>query len=335
MTAAAAAARPRAARRVNAAAVRFVARRLAGLAVTLLVASFLIFGSIHLTPGDPARYMLGPHGVTPQAVAAIHHRYHLDDPLAAQYAHWLSGVVRGDLGDSIQGRQPVWSVLAPRLGVTAELVALAALLTLIGVALGTAAALRPGLVDQSILVTTTVATATPAFVASILLVSLFGVRLGWLPVVGAGDGGLGDRLQHLLLPATALALSLVGLLARVTRASMLEQLGREHVEVARARGIPWARVVRRHVLRNALAPILTVSGTLFAGLLVTTAIVETAFGIHGMGELLVRSVAQKDLPVVQALALLTVTVFVLINLVIDVLLPLLDPRVPLGTEAAT
>lgn len=326
MTAAGGAVRP-------GAALRFAGRRLAGLALTLWATSFLVFGAVHLTPGDPARYMLGPRGVTPAAVAAIHAQYHLDDPVPVQYVRWLGGLLHGDLGRSIQFRQAVSSVLGPRVAITAQLVTLAALLTLVGVALGVLSAVRPGPIDTTILVTTTVATAMPAFVVAILLVSVFAVQLGWLPAVGAGVGPL-DRLQHLIMPAIALAVSLIGLLARVTRASMLDQLGREHVEVARARGIPWGRVVRRHALRNALGPILTVSGTLFAGLLVTTSIVETAFGIHGLGELLVKSVAQKDLPVVQALGLITVAVFVVTNLVIDLLQPLVDPRVSLGASAA-
>lgn len=314
------------------AAVLFVGRRLASLVLTLLATSFLVFGAVHLTPGDPARAMLGPHA-TPAAIAAIHAQYHLDDPFLVQYAHWLGGLSRGDFGRSIQFRQDVTSVLAPRIAVTGELVAYAAALTMLGVLLGVAAAVRPGVVDTGIVVSTTVATAMPSFVVAILLVAIFGVKLGWLPVVGVGDGPV-SRLEHLTMPAVALAVSLVGLLARVTRAGVLDQLGREHVEVARARGVPWLRVVRRHALRNALGPILTVGGTLVAGILVTTSIVETAFGIHGLGELLVKSVAQKDLPVVQALALLTVVVFVVMNLVIDVVAALVDPRVALGVRVA-
>ena len=312
--------------------LRFVIGRVLAIAGTLLVTSLLVFASVHLAPGDPESFLLKGRPTSPQAVAAVRAQYHLDDPLPAQYVQWLGGVLRGDFGRSLQFRQDVGGLVGTRLPTTALLIAYASVLMLgLGVLLGVLAALRPGVVDKAILLATTAATATPAFVAAIVLVSVFAIRLGWFPAFGNGEG-LGDRLYHLTLPAIALALSLIGLLARVTRSATLEELGREHVEVARSRGIPERLVVRRHVLRNAIGPIVTVAGVVVSTLLVTTVIVETAFGLSGVGSLLVQAVTAQDFPVVQAICLLIVAAFVVTNLLIDLCYPLIDPRVRLGGE---
>jgi peptide/nickel transport system permease protein len=297
--------------------------------LVLWTTSFLVFSAVHLAPGDPAAFLLKGHPATPEALAAVRAQYRLDDPFLTQYAHWLGDVLTGDFGRSVQFRQDVGDLISSRLPTTAFLIVYAALLvTVMGLAFGALAALRPGLVDKTILVATGVAVGTPAFVAAIFLISVFAVKLGWFPTFGAGTGFTG-RLWHLTLPAFALAVTLAGLLARVTRSAMLDELGREHVEVARSRGVPEAMVVRRHVLRNALGPIVTVGGTMLAGLLVSTSIVETAFGTAGVGSLLVQSVTVKDFPVVQALCLLLVAGFVLCNLVVDLVQPLIDPRLTL------
>ncbi|WP_433356105.1 ABC transporter permease [Microtetraspora malaysiensis] len=304
----------------------FLLRRIGGIAVTLLVTSFLVFGSVHLAPGDPASFLLGGRSASPAAVAAIKAQYHLDDPFLVQYTKWIGGVVTGDFGKSATFRQDVGGLIAARLPTTLLLIGYAGLLILVGgLAFGALAALRRGVVDRAVLVGTGIATATPSFVAAMGLISLFAVQLDWFPSFGNGSG-FGDRIYHLTLPAAALALTFVGLLARVTRTSMLEELGREHVEVARSRGVPGSDVVRRHVLRNALGPITTVTGTVVAGLLVATSIVETAFGLSGVGQLLVSSVTVKDFPVVQAISLLVVLAFVTANLVVDLVHPLIDPR---------
>ena len=304
----------------------FLVRRLTGLLVTLVATSIAVFSSVHLAPGDPAAFLMNGRAASPQAIAAVRAQYHLDDPFAVQYLKWAGGALSGDFGRSVQFRQDVAGLIAARLPTTLWLVGYAAVLILLaGLALGALSALRPGLVDRLVLVGTGVATATPAFVAAIALISVFSVKLGWFPAFGNGSG-LGGRAAHLTLPAIALALTFAGLLARVTRASMLEELAREHVEVARSRGVPRAAVIRRHVLRNALGPISTVTGTVVAGLLVSTSIVETAFGLSGIGQLLVSSVTVKDFPVVQAVSLLVVLAFVGANLLVDLLHPFIDPR---------
>ncbi|KDN87396.1 ABC transporter permease [Kitasatospora cheerisanensis] len=314
---------------------RYLLGRLLGLAAVLLVTSFLVFSAVHLAPGDPVSFLLKGHPATPEARAAIAAQYHLDRPFLVQYLTWLGNVLHGDFGRSVQFRQDVGPLIGSRLPGTALLIGYAAVLVCVGgVLTGVLAALRPGLVDRAVLIGTGVATATPPFVSAIALVSLFAVQLGWFPGPGSTGTGLGGRLYHLTLPAVALAVTLAGLLARVTRSAMLEQLAREHVEVARSRGVPERTVIRRHVLRGALGPIVTVGGTTLAGLLVSTSIVESAFNVTGVGQLLVQSVTAKDFPVVQAVTLLTVLGFVLVNLAVDLLGPLIDPRVSPATGGA-
>ncbi len=313
---------------------KYAAQRLSGTLITLAVSSFVIFSSLFLAPGDTASYLLRGRAVSPEALAAIREQYGLDQPFLVQYATWLGGLLTGDLGQSTQFRQEVSALLAARAPTTLLLIVYASLIVVAaGLALGTVAAVRGGTVDRVVLVVTSIATATPSFVAAIFLVGFLSVRLGWFPTFGNGEGFTG-RLYHLTLPAVALAVTLVGLLARVTRAAMLDGMRMEHVEVARSRGIPAATVTRRHVLRNALGPILTVTGAMVSALLVSTVVVETAFGLSGVGSLLVQAVTARDLPVVQSIALLGVAIFVLSNFVLDLLLPLVDPRVKLGREAA-
>lgn len=306
--------------------MRFVLRRLVGLGVTLTLTSFLVFGAMHAAPGDPAAFLLKGRAPTPEAVAAVRSQYHLDEPVHVQYALWVGAAATGDLGRSVQFRQEVRGLLAARLPTTVALVAFASLIMVIGgLVLGVVSALRPGLVDRAVLLATTMAVATPSFVAAIGLIAVFAVGLGWFPTFGAGSGVLGT-IQHLTLPAFALGLSLIGLLARVTRASMVDELRRDHVDMARLRGIAESTVIRRHVARNALVPVVTITGTVVSGLIVATAIVETAFGLPGIGSMLVQSVVTRDFPVVQAICLLVVLAFVLANLLVDLLLPVLDPR---------
>ncbi|AZM93449.1 MULTISPECIES: ABC transporter permease [Streptomyces] len=315
---------------------RYLVGRLLGLVTVLFVTSLVVFGSLHLAPGDPVSFLLHGRPATPEAVSALRSQYHLDDPLPVQYAKWLGGVLGGDFGRSAQFHQDVTALIGSRLPGTALLVGYAALLVaVLGVAGGVLAALRPGLPDRAVLIGTGVATATPSFVTAIALVSLFSVRLGWFPGPGGTPAGFSDRLYHLTLPAFALALTFAGMLARVTRSAMLDELGREHVEVAHARGVaPWT-VVRKHVLRGALGPVVTVGGTMLAGLLISTSIVETAFDVPGLGSLLVQSVTAKDFAVVQAVTLLSVAAFVLVNLAVDLLVPLIDPRLSLHGEGSS
>jgi len=312
----------------------FVLRRLAMLVVALLVSSFVIFAGLQLAPGNPLAALSGGRSLPPEAAAALRAQYRLDDPFLAQYWHWLTNAVQGDLGQSIAQRQDVASIIGERVGVTAELVVLAAILILVsGVGLGIVAGLRRGAVDGAVLIGTTVLAAIPSFVAAIALLSVFAVELGWFPAIGAG-AGFGDRLHHLVLPAIALAASSMAIVARVTRVSVREELGREHVQTAVSRGIPWRLVIRRHILRNAAIPIATVCGITITSLIALSAVVERAFSLNGIGATLVQAAASKDLALVQGIALVLVAAFVIANTLVDVLYALLDPRVTVGSRAA-
>jgi peptide/nickel transport system permease protein len=315
-------------------ALRRVAGKLGALLLTLFLASLLVFFSRFLVPGDPIRFLLRGRKPSPEAVALVTEQYGLNLPPWQQYLHWIGGVIHGDFGRSLQYRQDVSTVIGDRLPVTLGLVVMAGtLIAIIGLFAGVIAALNHGrLADRAVVIGLTVLGAIPSFVGSIVLIAVFAVQLGWFPSFGSGEGFF-DTVYHLVLPSIALAIVFVVLVGKVTRSALVEQLGREHVEVATSRGLKRATVIRRHVFRNALWPILTVSGLLVAGLLVASSIVEAAFGLAGIGSLLVQSVDRLDFPVVQAIVLLVVTAFVAVNAVIDILEPWIDPRSAAGASA--
>ncbi|MER5945501.1 ABC transporter permease [Streptomyces sp. NPDC001904] len=307
---------------------RYVARRLAGTAALLAVLSVAVFALVRLAPGDPARTLLGARNATPDALAAVRARYRLDEPLAAQYGHWLLDAVRGDLGVSIRTGADVSAVLGDRLALTVELVLLGfAVALLVGLPLGVLAGLRArrtsDRVAQSLGV---VALSTPAFAGGLVLIYVFSLLLGWFPAYGTGDGGAGDRLLHLVLPAVTLGLAVTGVLLKLTRTAVIRELDREHVTFARARGVRTRTVLTRYVLRGTVVPVTTGIGLVLAYLLAGTVMVEQVYALPGLGQLLVSSVTFRDVPVVQAEALLIAALICLANLATDLLHPLADPR---------
>lgn len=314
--------------------LRRVAGKLGALLLTLFLASLLVFFSRFLVPGDPISFLLRGRKPSPEAIAEVTAQYGLDLPPWQQYLNWLAGILQGDFGRSLQFRQDVSVVIGERLPVTIGLVVMAGtMIAIVGLLAGAIAALNRGRVlDRAVLVGLTVLGAIPSFVGSIVLIAVFAVQLGWFPSFGSGEG-FWDTVYHLVLPSIALAIVFVVLIGKVTRSSMVDQLGREHVEVATSRGLTRGTVIRRHVFRNAIGPILTVSGLLVAGLLVASSIVEAAFGLAGIGSLLVQSVDRLDFPVVQAIVLLIVTAFVVVNAIIDILEPWIDPRSAAGAGA--
>ncbi|MFD7297392.1 ABC transporter permease [Streptomyces sp. NPDC059897] len=306
--------------------VRFVLLRLAGLAAVLLVASFLVYGLLYLVPGGPMAFLLGNRTGTPEQIAAIRAQYHLDDPFLVRYVSWLGDALGGDLGRSLVYRQDVTTLLGTRAATTLWLVAYSSLLIVVGgLAAGTLAALRGGRTDAAVTGVSSVLLATPVFVIGVVLVIVFARGLGWFPVFGAGEG-LWGRVHHLTLPAITLAVGSAAYLARITRASVREEMGREHVETARSRGLSESRIVRRHVLRNAAVPVTTVIGLTVAGLLAGAVVVENVFALDGIGSLFVRAIMQRDFAVVQAVVLVLVASFVVVNLVVDLFYSVLDPR---------
>ncbi|WP_106400785.1 ABC transporter permease [Actinocorallia populi] len=309
--------------------------RALGAAVTILLASLLVYGSLFLMPGDPVLALTGGRRLTPEQIEALRHAYGFDRSFAQGYLDWAGGVLHLDFGTSLTYQSDVGALITSRLDVSAPLIAYAASLALLfGLGLALLSAVKGGRVNRAMAVVASTATATPPFVSAIVLLAVFAVGLGWFPSTGAGDGGPADRLWHLTLPAIAMALVSFGVLSRVGHAAFTEELRREHVEVARSRGVGGAALITRHVVRNALAPLVTVIGVLLVSLFAGTAVVETAFGLDGVGSLLISSVSRRDFPVVQGIALIAVVLFVIVNTLVDLVLPLVDPRAAAGRKAA-
>ncbi len=305
--------------------IGFVAKRLGGLLLTLFVASFAVYGAVYLAPGSPESVLFGSHPPSPEVRAAVRHFLGLDRPFVARYAIWLGNVAHGDLGRSVISQQAVSDRISAPLNVTLALVAYAAVLIVIfGVGLGLLSALKPGPIDATVTGVVSLATAMPAFVTAALLTSFFAVRLGWFPSYGL-EAGFGGWLRSLTLPAVSLAVISSGLVARVTRTATRQVIASDHVTTAEARGLSRRRTIRSHVLRNSAGPVLSVTGLQVASLFAGAVVVEQAFGLNGLGGLLISSIEQKDFPVVQAIALLLVTAFVVLNAVADVLVAALDP----------
>jgi peptide/nickel transport system permease protein len=291
--------------------------------------------SLDLAPGDPLATLTGGRSLPQSALSALRSQYHLNDPLFTRYWHYVTGVIlHFDLGTSIQYREPVTSLISQRIGVTVDLVLYAAILIVVfGVGFGLLAGLRRGVVDNTVITVSTILAAIPSFVAAIVLISVFAVKLGWLPALGNGSG-FGGTIQHLTLPAIALAASAVAIVVRVTRVTVRAELGLEHVQTAVSRGIPWRLVIRRHVLRNASIPIVTVLGITITSLFALSAVVEQAFNLNGIGAALVQAALDKDFGVVQGISLLLVGAFVIANALVDLLYAVLDPRVAIGARAS-
>jgi peptide/nickel transport system permease protein len=315
--------------------LRYAIGRILAAIGLLFVASLVVFLLEHLAPGSPESVLLGGRPSTPQLLASIRREYHLDDSLWAQYWNWLSGAIHGDFGQSILYKTSVSSVITSRVGATLELGIYAALITTVfGIALGAIAAVRAGrFTDNAVSLLVVVLSSISSYVSAIILLVVFGVKLGWFPIIGTGTS-VTDRLYHLTLPAIALAISLIALIARTTRASVARTLNLEFVDTARARGLSERRLFAKHVLRSSLIPILTVSGLAVGYLISGAVLVEYTFGLNGLGSLLVQAVEGKDYAVVQGVTLLFTAVFIIVNLVIDLLYGLVDPRVRIGEATA-
>lgn len=314
--------------------LRFLGLRLVGTVVVLAIMSIGIFTLVYLSPGSIEKTLLGTKPVNPESIAAIRAQYHLDDPFGSQYLSWLGGVLTGDLGTSIRTGNPVGEMLADRLPRTAALVGLSALLAvLIGVPLGIVAARRRGgALDHAVVAGSVAGMSAPPFALGLVVMLVLSVQLGWFPSYGTGQG-LVDGLWHLALPALTLAIGGAGLIVRFTRVALVQQLDQDYVTFARARGLS-ERVVLGYALRNSLVSILTALGLVITTTLVGTVLVEVTFAFPGLGGLLIDSVTFKDLPVVQAIALLLAILIALINLLVDVAYALVDPRLRLGGRAA-
>jgi peptide/nickel transport system permease protein len=311
--------------------LRFILRRLAIALPLLVIVSFGVFALVHLAPGDPVRALLGNRPADPATLAAIREHYHLNDPFLVQYAKWLWQVLHGDLGRSIQGNELVTRAIAQRLGVTIFLTVMSTVIVLVaGILLGTLAGFyRGSRLDRAVVMFGVFGISSPAFVTGILLLYVFGVVIGWFPTFGAGRGFF-DRFWHLTLPAVALALSIMAIVVKITRASVVEQLDKDYVVFARARGLSRPRIVLAYVLRNALIPVVTAAGLIIVGLVAGAIYVEVTFALPGLGSLTIEAVQRRDIPLIQGTAVLFSSFVILLNLFIDLAYTLIDPRIRFG-----
>jgi peptide/nickel transport system permease protein len=306
-----------------------IARRLLLSVPLVLIVTAISFALMSLLPGSVAETILGTQA-TPAKVAALDHQLGVDRPLVGQYTHWLRGAVHGDLGTSIADGTPVASTLNAGLDVTLSLVLAALVLAVaLGIAIGTYTAVAPGRLSRAVDALALVGLATPSFCVALVLVLVFAVKLHALPAVGYTSlaSSASGWARSLVLPATALAVGMVGSVAKQTRASMRETLGRPYIVGLRANGIAEGRIVLKHGLRNAALPVVTVVGLLFVGSLTGAVVIEQVFVLPGLGSALVAATAAHDVPMIQGVALYLALLVVAVNLVVDLAYAALNPRV--------
>jgi ABC-type dipeptide/oligopeptide/nickel transport system permease component len=301
----------------------YITRRLIAVAVLAVAVSIFVFLILHLIPGDPAVALLGTNAGSADLVNRLHREMGLDLPLPVQYLHWLGGLVRGNLGYSFAQSLPVANLLAQNFPYTLQLTFSGLVLSLLfGGVLGVLAALkRHSFLDTGVMILALVGLSMPSFWLGLLFISLFSVTLRWFAVFG------GTSLAGLVLPSVALGISGGGVIARFVRSNMIEAMGQHYVATARSKGLSTGRILRRHVIRNAILPVVTVVGLQFGNLLSGTVVIETVFSRPGIGRLLVNSILAKDYLTVQAIILFIALLYAFTNLLIDLLYPLIDPRI--------
>jgi peptide/nickel transport system permease protein len=308
----------------------YVARRIVATIPIMAIVAFLVFSLLYLAPGDPATIIAGDQA-SPADVERIRIGLGLDRPFLVRFADWLWHIVNGDLGTSIITNLPVARMIGQRLEPTLSLMLLTMVIALlVAIPLGVLAASRQGsFVDRAAMMLSVLGFSTPVFVVGYLLVYMFSLQLDWLPAQGYSPirDGFWAFLQNLILPATALGLLYVALLARITRSAMLEVLSQDYVRTARAKGLGQGSVLFTHALKNAAVPIVTIAGIGFASLVGGAVVTETVFAIPGLGRLTVDAILQRDYPVIQGVVLLFSFLYVLINLGVDLLYTVFDPRI--------
>lgn len=308
--------------------LKYALSRLLGTLPVLFGVTLLVFAMTWLTPGDPLFALLGDaaQGVSQQALQELRQQLGLDRPLPLQYLDYLAGLARGDLGTSIRSGRPVLVEITDRFPATAEL-ALAGLAValLLGLGLGVLAAVyRRSWLDVLAVVVALLGVSVPVFWSGFLLMTYFALELGWLPASGRGSW------RHLVLPALTLGLSSAAFIARISRASVIEALGQDHVRTARAKGVAPRRVVLRHALRNAMLPIVTVVGLQLGGLLGGAVLTESVFAWPGVGRMLVEAIGTRDMPLMQGTVLFVSLLFILVNLLVDLSYAAINPRIRYG-----
>jgi peptide/nickel transport system permease protein len=317
--------------------ITFIIRRIVLLIPVLIGVSIVVFTLMRLIPGDASMVAIGfDQRISPEQKARVRASYGLDQPEPVQYAKWMGHVLRGDLGRSLRTKRPLTEELKLRLPVTVELAVLAGIMgTIPAVAVGVLAAVkRNSWADYASTVVTLLGISVPNFLLATLLVLCFSYWLKWLPPIGYA--GIADEpaknLRTMILPAFSLSLPLAAVMMRNTRSAVLEVMSHDHVRVARAKGLASRTVLTRHVLRNASIPLITVGGIQVATLLGGTVIIETIFGLPGIGRYIYESISNRDYPVVQSVTLVISTMFVFISLIVDILYAVMDPRIRASTQ---
>ena len=310
--------------------LRFILSRIGGTLAVLALVAVMVFALTRLASGDPIALLLGDQA-TAEDIAQARIQYGLDKPLLTQFGYWVKEIAQGNLGQSIFLQRPVTQALAERAEPTFFLAIFAAgIATLIGIPCGLIAAVWRGrLVDQVFSAVAMLGASVPSFWMGLILIQIFAVGLGWFPASGYGDPGVPfvERLHHLVLPATVLGVLNSALIIRFTRASVLDILNEDYVRTARSKGLSERVVILKHVLRNALVPIVTVVGLTLALMIGGAVVTETVFNLPGVGNLVVRAVLRRDYPVIQGTLLVIAGIYVLINLAIDLIYMIVDPRI--------
>lgn len=308
----------------------YVLKRVLSAVPVMIVVAVVIFALLRLTPGDPAAILAG-NDATGEQLAQIRESLGLDEPILVQLLNWCRNILAGDLGVSLLSGVPVLKMIGDRVGPTLALaVGTMTVTILVAIPMGIVAARKPGgILDRMVMALSVLGFSVPIFVTGYVLIYLFALKLGWLPVQGyrpPGDGIL-PFLQRLVLPVLALSGVYIALVARITRSSIIEVLGEDYIRTARAKGATGTRILLRHALRNAAVPIVTIIGIGVASLITGVVVTESVFNLPGLGRLVVEAVLARDYPVIQGLILLFSFTYILINLVVDILYTVFDPRI--------
>ncbi len=313
---------------MNWALFRFIARRILALFGLLVLISFAVFSLLYIAPGNVVDVLLGLNPRTPETVAALREKYHLDETFFQQYWIWAKDAVQFKFGNSIQTTLPVTDEIKARLPVSIYLGLYAYAITMVlGIGFGIISALRRrGVADRSVVAVSVIGLSTPAFVSGVFLLYLFAILIPWFPTFGRGEGFV-DQVWHLTLPAIALAFTCLAFVVKHTRASLINVIDQDYITFARARGLSSRRVLFRYGLRNALIPVVTISAPLLAYVITGAVLVEVNFSLPGNGQMLVQSATVKDLPMLQGIAMLIAVLIMVANLLADLVYLAVDPRI--------
>ncbi|MGE7273082.1 ABC transporter permease [Brevibacillus panacihumi] len=300
----------------------YLLKRLLTMGITLIGVSLLVFMMLHLIPGDPVRYILGDFA-TPESIAELESRLGLDKPLPMQYLHYMAGVIQGDLGTSYVTGYAVMEEIANRFPITAQLAVYSILFgSIFGILIGIIAAMKQNtILDQLVMVISLIGISAPSFWIALFLILLFAYHLGFFPISGY------KGFYSLILPSITLGLGTAGNIARMTRSSMLEVIKQDYIRTAQAKGANLYRLIFQHSLQNAMIPVTTLIGLQFGALMAGAVVTETVFALPGMGSLIVSAIATRDIPTVQGLILFMAFLFIVVNLLVDLIYTKLDPRI--------